>query len=127
MSKWFLCDDDDPHVAELRILAKRDRVFMAQLLAHPDPRDPDHPIGPAGGDDADERYYQKQHGRIIMYEAMGENTNEDMTMYEVILIAEDGQYTLTDPMPERQALAWIKRNESRYGEGQRLALQYVEY
>lgn len=48
-------------------------------------------------------------------------------MYEVVLIAEDGTYTLTDPMPEQAALAWIKRNETRYGEGQRLSLQYVQY
>jgi hypothetical protein len=48
-------------------------------------------------------------------------------MYEVILIAEDGTYTLTDPMTERAALAWISKNQSRYGEGQRLSLQYVQY
>lgn len=48
-------------------------------------------------------------------------------MYQVILIAEDGSYTLTDPMTERAALAWIKRNESRYGDGQRLSLEYVQY
>lgn len=48
-------------------------------------------------------------------------------MYEVILIAEDGSYTLTDPMPEQAALAWIARNQACYGEGQRLALQYVQY
>ena len=48
-------------------------------------------------------------------------------MFEVVLIAEDGRYTLTDPMTERAALAWIESNETRYGEGQRLSLQYVQY
>ena len=48
-------------------------------------------------------------------------------MYQVILVAEDGEYTLTAPLPERAALAWIKRNETRYGDGQRLCLQYVQY
>jgi len=48
-------------------------------------------------------------------------------MFEVVLIAEDGEYILTDPMPEKAALAWIKSNENRYGEGQRLSLQYVQY
>jgi len=48
-------------------------------------------------------------------------------MYQVILVAEDGEYTLTDPMLEKAAMAWIKRNESRYGDGQCLYLQYVQY
>lgn len=48
-------------------------------------------------------------------------------MYEVILIAEDGEYTLTDPMCEAAALRWISKNESRYGEGQRLALRWYGY
>jgi hypothetical protein len=48
-------------------------------------------------------------------------------MFEVVLIAEDGTYTLTDPMTEREAMAWIKSNANRYGEGQRLSLQYVQY
>jgi hypothetical protein len=48
-------------------------------------------------------------------------------MYQVILEAEDGDYTLTDPMPEDAALRWIKTNECRYGDGQRLCLEYVEY
>lgn len=47
-------------------------------------------------------------------------------MYEVVLIAEDGEYVLTDPMSEASALRWIKSNESRYGEGQDLCVQYVE-
>ena len=47
-------------------------------------------------------------------------------MYQVILKAEDGEYTLTDPMSESAAIRWIKRNESRYGEGQRLCLQFVQ-
>ena len=48
-------------------------------------------------------------------------------MYQVLLVAEDGEYVLTDPMTERDALAWIRLNESRYGEGQRLCLEYVQY
>jgi hypothetical protein len=51
---------------------------------------------------------------------------EGNTMYQVILKAEDGEYTLTDPMSEAAAIRWIKRNESRYGEGQRLCLQFVQ-
>ena len=48
-------------------------------------------------------------------------------MFEVVLIAEDGTYTLTDPMSERAALAWINKNKSRYSEGQRLSLRYAQY
>jgi hypothetical protein len=46
-------------------------------------------------------------------------------MYKVILIAEDGTYVLTDVMSEASAIAWIARNKCRYGEGQRLALEYA--
>ena len=46
-------------------------------------------------------------------------------MYEVILEAEDGKYTLTDPMTESAAIRWINANKSKYGEGQRLCLQFV--
>jgi hypothetical protein len=46
-------------------------------------------------------------------------------MYEVVLVAEDGEYVLTDPLIESQALLWARRNESRYGEGQRLELRYT--
>lgn len=42
---------DDPHEAELRILARRERMLMAQLLAHPDPRDPEHPVDAAKEDE----------------------------------------------------------------------------
>jgi hypothetical protein len=48
-------------------------------------------------------------------------------MYQVILEAEDGSYTLTDPMPEASALRWIKSHEWQYGEGQSLCLEYVQY
>jgi hypothetical protein len=48
-------------------------------------------------------------------------------MYRVILEAEDGCYTLTDPMTEASAIRWINNNKNRYGEGQRLCLEYVEY
>lgn len=47
-------------------------------------------------------------------------------MYEVILEAEDGEYTLTDPMTEAAAIRWINANKSKYGEGQRLCLQHVQ-
>ena len=52
---------------------------------------------------------------------------EDFTMYQVVLEAEDGCYTLTDPMTETSAIRWINNNKDRYGEGQRLYLEYVEY
>jgi hypothetical protein len=52
---------------------------------------------------------------------------EDCTMYQVVLEAEDGSYTLTDPMTETSAIRWINNNKDRYGEGQRLCLEYVEY
>lgn len=45
--------------------------------------------------------------------------------YRVVLEAEDGCYTLAGPMSEQQAVAWIKHNESRYGEGQSLCIEYV--
>jgi hypothetical protein len=48
-------------------------------------------------------------------------------MYQVVLEAEDGSYTLTDPMTETSAIRWINNNKDRYGEGQRLCLEYVEY
>jgi hypothetical protein len=48
-------------------------------------------------------------------------------MYQVVLEAEDGCYTLTDPMTETSATRWINNNKDRYGEGQRLCLEYVEY
>jgi len=52
---------------------------------------------------------------------------EGYTMYQVVLEAEDGCYTLTDPMTEASAIRWINNNKNRYGEGQRLCLEYVEY
>ena len=48
-------------------------------------------------------------------------------MYQVVLEAEDGVYTLTDGMSETAALRWINNNKDRYGEGQRLCLRYVGY
>ena len=48
-------------------------------------------------------------------------------MYQVVLIAEDGCYVLTDPMSEAAALRWIESNEYRYGEGQSLDLEYYPY
>lgn len=47
-------EDYDPHAQELRILARRERILTAQLLAHPDPRDPEHPVDAAMEDDEDE-------------------------------------------------------------------------
>ena len=47
-------------------------------------------------------------------------------MYQVILEAEDGQYTLTGPMSEAAAIRWLEANEWKYGEGQRLCLQFVQ-
>lgn len=36
-------DDDDIEAAELRQEMQAKRRYMQRLLAHPDPRDPDHP------------------------------------------------------------------------------------
>ena len=55
------------------------------------------------------------------------NNTEGDAMYQVVLEAEDGCYTLTNPMPEAAAIRWINNNKDRYGEGQRLCLEYVEY
>lgn len=44
-------------------------------------------------------------------------------MYQVILSAEDGDYVKTGPMSERDAIKWIEKNESSYGEGQELFIQ----
>lgn len=46
-------------------------------------------------------------------------------MYQVILEAEDGCYTMTEPMSEAAAERWIENNEDRYGDGQELCLQRV--
>lgn len=48
-------------------------------------------------------------------------------MYEVYLIAEDGEYCITEPMYEADAIAWIDANEGQYGEGQELVLRYYQY
>lgn len=47
---------DDPYEAELQILARRERMLTSQILAHPDPRDPEHPVDAAleGDEDAAE-------------------------------------------------------------------------
>lgn len=50
---------------------------------------------------------------------------EDTSMYQVVLIAEDGSYVMTDAMSEASAVAWIARNQHLYGEGQRLAIEYA--
>jgi len=48
-------------------------------------------------------------------------------MYEVYLIAEDGEYCISEPMQEDDAVAWIEDNEWQYGEGQELVLRYYQY
>ena len=44
-------------------------------------------------------------------------------MYNVILIAEDGEYTLAGPMPEQAAIQFCESHESNYGEGQQLCIE----
>lgn len=44
-----MIDDDD--LADLRAERDANRAYQRQLLAHPDPLDPDHPGLPGGDDD----------------------------------------------------------------------------
>ena len=44
-----MIDDDD--LADLRAERDANRAYQRQLLANPDPRDPDHPGLPGGDDD----------------------------------------------------------------------------
>lgn len=44
---------DDPDLEELRFIDRMNRRRLAQLIRHPDPRDPDHP-GPENEDEDEE-------------------------------------------------------------------------
>jgi hypothetical protein len=44
-------------------------------------------------------------------------------MYKVILIAEDGEYTLAGPMSEQAAIEYCDNHDSNYGEGQQLCIE----
>lgn len=44
-----LCDDDD--LADLRAERDANRAYQRQLMAHPDPRDPDYPELDEGEDE----------------------------------------------------------------------------
>lgn len=48
----------------------------------------------------------------------------DDYLYQVYLIAEDGEYCLTNKMSHDRALEYVRTHESRYGEGQELAIRY---
>jgi hypothetical protein len=43
--------------------------------------------------------------------------------FQVILVAEDGEYTLTGAMSYDAAAAYCKRHENSYGEGQTLCIE----
>ena len=43
--------------------------------------------------------------------------------YKVILIAEDGEYTVADRMSYDAAVRYIRDNLSNYGEGQELCIE----
>jgi hypothetical protein len=45
--------------------------------------------------------------------------------FKVILVAEDGEYTLTGAMSYDAAAAYCKRHENSYGEGQALCIEVV--
>lgn len=48
-----------------------------------------------------------------------------MPMFVVVLLAEDGRYVLTSPMPEIACERWADAHESEYGEGQELIIERV--
>lgn len=43
--------------------------------------------------------------------------------YQVYLEAEDGDYAMTGPISEKQAVEYIRQKEQYYGEGQQLVIR----
>jgi hypothetical protein len=43
--------------------------------------------------------------------------------YKVILVAEDGEYTLTDSLSYKACVRYCRDNEGNYGEGQHLEIR----
>jgi hypothetical protein len=53
-----------------------------------------------------------------------QTTTEGTTMkYRVILVAEDGEYTLTDSLSYNACVRYCRDNEGNYGEGQHLEIR----
>lgn len=48
-----------------------------------------------------------------------------MTRYNIVLIAEDGEYVLRDGLLYQVAVEQLKKLEKNYGEGQRLVIREV--